>query len=362
MKCTQQKCFQITDGYRSPWLFCQDVAIVMSHQLFRIILLNINPALFVERIKVTSKLLQLPFKFGCGNFNLFKHFFGMNTTHVQRTLEAFEVNVETLLLDEDKIPLTHWNNTPNFGDLLSPWLFTKLTGKATNLVRVAPGRNKELLKKPTYISVGSILSRVQDASIVWGTGSFGTEQAEQISKKAKYHAVRGPLTRCLVKNQGGDCPAIYGDPALLSPLVYNPIVDNQYEIGVVLRWSESDWLKVKPDAGVKVIDLGSDDIEGVISQMKSCKRIVTSSLHGLIIADAYGIPNAWLSSGTPKGGEFKFYDYFLSVDKVRHAQTYNVTGDGLNLKPLLKNFDFDGRPISFKPEVLLRACPFLRPV
>lgn len=303
----------------------------------------------------------MSYKFEREDFNLLKNYFGRNTTHSQGTLEAFEVDSEKLLLDADKIPLTYWVQAPNFGDLLSPWLFTKLTGKATKLVRVGPGPDKELLKKPAYISIGSIISRAQDVSIVWGTGSFGTEQAGQISKKAKYHAVRGPLTRCLVKNRGIDCPAVYGDPALLSPLVYNPVVDKQYEIGVVLRWSESEWLGAKPGAGVKIIDLGSDDIESVISQMKSCKRIITSSLHGLIIADTYGIPNAWLSSGTPKGGEFKFYDYFLSVDKVRHAQTYNVIVDGLGLKQLLRHFHFDNRPISFKPEVLLGACPFLRP-
>tara|TARA_R110001583_G_scaffold204_2_gene2025 strand:- start:350 stop:1231 length:882 start_codon:yes stop_codon:yes gene_type:complete len=290
---------------------------------------------------------------------LFKNFFGKSTADSSRVLDGFRVNAEKLLLEGDKIPLTYWVQAPNFGDLLSPWLFNKLTGKDIKLVRVGTDPNKALLKKPTYISIGSILSRVQDLSIVWGSGSFGTEQARQISKKAKYHAVRGPLTRSLVMNQGGECPAIYGDPALLSPVVYNPSIKTEYEIGLVLRWSESEWLKAKPETGVRIIDLGTDDIEGVISQMKSCKRIITSSLHGLIIADAYGIPNAWLSSGTPKGGEFKFYDYFLSVNKVRHAQTYNVSGMGIRLDSLLKHFDFDGRPITFEPEVLLSACPFL---
>lgn len=295
-------------------------------------------------------------------FDLFKSFFSRNTAEPSSALESFQVDNDNLLLEGDKIPLTYWVQAPNFGDLLSPWLFSKLTGKETKLVRVGTEPNKELLKKPTYIAIGSVLSRVQSSSIVWGSGAFGTEQAQQISKKAKYHAVRGPLTRSLVMNQGGKCPAVYGDPALLSPLVYNPSVKIKYDIGLVLRWSETEWLKAKPEAGVKIIDLGTDDIEGVISQMKSCKKIITSSLHGLIIADAYGIPSAWLSSGTPKGGEFKFYDYFLSVNKVRHAQAYNVSEKGIKVDSLLEYFDFDERPIIFEPKALLSACPFLKTV
>jgi pyruvyltransferase len=83
-------------------------------------------------------------------------------------------------------------------------------------------------------------------------------------------------------------------------------------------------------------------------------------LHGLIIADAYGIPNAWLSSDTPKGGEFKFFDYFLSVDKVRYGHSYDVSEHGLEVSTLKKHFDFDSREIKFEPENLLKACPFLK--
>ncbi|MEW9797074.1 polysaccharide pyruvyl transferase family protein [Alteromonas sp. CYL-A6] len=291
---------------------------------------------------------------------MFKRLFSRQKNASENVLDKFVVDDENLLLEDGEVPLTYWVVNPNFGDLLSPWLFTKLTGKPTKLISIGTKSPKTKRKQPTYIAVGSILSRVQDSSVVWGTGSFGTEQAAQISSKATYHAVRGPLTRSLVKNQGGECPAVYGDPALLAPLVHKPDVKVTHEIGVVLRWSETAWLKVKPGPGIKVIDLGTDDIEKVIDEMRACKRIVTSSLHGLIIADAYGIPNAWLSSGTPKGGEFKFFDYFLSVDKVRYAKRYHVAKRGLTVEALLKGFTFDGRPIHFDAEKLLDACPFLK--
>ena len=275
-------------------------------------------------------------------------------------LDDYELDLDNLLVENGRVPLTYWVVSPNFGDLLSPWLFSKLTGKEVELIKVGTGPNKDRIKKSTYISVGSVLSRAQNKSIVWGSGSFGTEQLNQISKMADYRAVRGPLTRCLVLNSGAKCPPVYGDPALLSPLVYNPDVPKTHEVGVVLRWSEDAWLKEKPGKGVKLIDLGTDDIEGVIREMKSCKRIITSSLHGLVIADSYGIPNAWLASQTPKGGEFKFFDYFLSVEKVRKAQKYNISKKGLSLEALLDGFDFDGRTIKFSPHRLLNACPFMK--
>ena len=280
---------------------------------------------------------------------------------IQNPLDAFSVNDEKLLVNgKGEVPLTYWVNAPNFGDLLSPWIFGQLTDKKIELVRGAHDSNKDTLKHKAYISIGSIISRVQNNSIVWGTGSFGTEQSSQISKKAAYHAVRGPLTRCLVMNEGIECPKVYGDPALLVPFIYNPEVDVTHDIGVVIRWSEKAWREVPVQSGVKLIDLGRDDIEGVLRDIKSCKKIITSSLHGLIIADAYGLPNAWLSSRTPKGGEFKFYDYFISVDKVRHAHTYNVEKLGLKLETLNENFDFDSRVINFDYFALLNACPFLK--
>lgn len=264
----------------------------------------------------------------------------------------YELDHDNLLLQDGKVPLIHWPVTPNFGDVLSPWLFGKITGR-------------EVLQNggeiPSYIAIGSILNRVKDDTIVWGTGSFGPEPPRQINARAKYHAVRGPLTRARVLDRGGECPRIYGDPALLTPFFHRPEVEKTHEIGLVLRWSDSDWLDRSVGDGVKLIDLGTSDVERVLDDMLSCGRIITSSLHGLIIADAYGIPNAWLYSDSPKGREFKFYDYFLSVDKVRHSTELDLTKTDLAVDVLDAAFSYDDRDITFDPRALIGACPLLRP-
>ncbi|GAA2240645.1 hypothetical protein GCM10010401_11620 [Rarobacter faecitabidus] len=259
--------------------------------------------------------------------------------------------VANLITDSaGRVPVRWWDVADNFGDLLSPWLIEKLSGRET----VFADR-----KKPHYVVVGSIAGRARDNSVVWGTGSFGTEGEDEIAAGADYRAVRGPLTRSRIQHFGADVPAVYGDPALLSPLVFNPSVEPEYEVGVVLRWSERARQGADFGDGVLAINLETTDIEGTIEAFLKCKRIVTSSLHGLIIADAYGIPNAWIASKTPKGGEFKYYDYFATVGKFRTVQRFGMTRKPVTVKRVLRSLVFDGRPIKFDVKALLDANPFL---
>ncbi|UOA28321.1 polysaccharide pyruvyl transferase family protein [Pseudosulfitobacter sp. DSM 107133] len=275
----------------------------------------------------------------------------MTTVTGASPFDGYQVDHENLLMVDGKVPLIHWPQTPNFGDALSPWLFRQITGLETLQ------NNGEI---PSYIAIGSILNRVRDETVVWGTGSFGPEPPRQINRHATYHAVRGPLTRARVLDKGGACPRVYGDPALLTPLFHRPKVPKTHEIGLVLRWSDTDWLRRSVGDGVRLIDLGTDDVETVLDAMLGCQRIITSSLHGLVIADAYGIPNAWLYSDSPKGREFKFYDYFLSVNKVRHSTAVDITTLPLDVETLDATFDFDARAIDFDYAALVAACPLLR--
>lgn len=254
-----------------------------------------------------------------------------------------------LTTNDGKVAVHWWTHAPNFGDLLAPWLVQKISGRE---VGFAPKGT------PGYVVIGSILSHVSDECVAWGVGSFGTETPAQISTKASYLAVRGPLTRNKLDNLKIACPRVYGDPALLVPDYYRPDIEQTHEVGVVLRWSEHGRNDKFNVTGVKKIFLGSDDIEGTIDEMLSCKRIVSSSLHGLILADAYGIPNAWLDSPTPKGKEFKYWDYLISVDKVRPAQAYKLIQPGLTSQRMIEDLHFDDRPIRIDLNLLRNACPF----
>jgi pyruvyltransferase len=246
------------------------------------------------------------------------------------------------------VPVRWWRVADNFGDLLAPWLVSRMTGREVTLVPKGD---------PHYLTVGSVLNLSSPGSVVWGSGSFGTE-APTFAPDARYTAVRGPLSRARLVKLGLDVPDVFGDPALLVPAYFSPRVEKTHAYGIVVRWSEKKWQHAAVGPGVRLIDLGSDDVEGTIRAILSCRRIVTGSLHGLVMADAYGIPSAWTMVGS-EGAEFKFFDYFTTVDKFRVSQPLAATRP-VTAARLRAELDFDARPIVFDHRALLDACPFLR--
>jgi pyruvyltransferase len=84
--------------------------------------------------------------------------------------------------------------------------------------------------------------------------------------------------------------------------------------------------------------------------------IASSSLHGLILADAYGIPNVWMCLNKDTGGgEFKFKDYYEGV--LKEYVRYDV-GNQIEESSILRCCkDYEG--ITFDSQKLLKACPFL---
>jgi pyruvyltransferase len=267
--------------------------------------------------------------------------------HVRRIVDGYQV--ANLIEVDGRVPVRWWTRADNFGDLLSPWLIARMTGREV----VAADDTK-----PHYVAIGSVLGLTTASSTVWGAGSFGTEKAGRFATDAQYAAVRGPLSRARLRKRDIDCPRIYGDPALLVPAYFAPNVEKTHKYGVVARWSDQHWRDAELGPDVKLIDLGTTDVEEVIEAMLACRFIVTGSLHGLIMADAYGIPSAWALTGTAEGGSFKFFDYFSTVNKFRNPQSFDLSRP-VTAARLRDSFDFDSRPIMFDYRKLLDACPFL---
>lgn len=90
----------------------------------------------------------------------------------------------------------------------------------------------------------------------------------------------------------------------------------------------------------------------VIKQILSCEYVVSTSLHGLILADAYGVPNQWIT--LQNRSDFKYKDYYSSVGKK--AISIRIT-DETRIEELLEKMKMY-EPIVFDPKPLLRACPF----
>lgn len=211
----------------------------------------------------------------------------------------------------DSLKLFWFKNTQNFGDSLNPILLNILTGKKVEWV-------KSYSPKEHYITIGSILETATKDTIVWGSG-FISEHKHCFEKPKKVCAVRGPKSREILINDDIECPKVYGDPALLLPKIYSPSINKKYKLGIIAHFIDKDneWLKnLKQDHEITIIDIQNPDIFTFIDEVLSCEKIASSSLHGIIVADAYNIPSLWVEfSDKVIGNGFKFLDYFLSVKR-----------------------------------------------
>lgn len=209
----------------------------------------------------------------------------------------------------DRIPLA-WCEGRNWGDALSPILVKLLSGKK---VFHAGG-----LHYNRYLVIGSILGDANERAEIWGSGFIREGQTVARPPKA-VHAVRGPLSRQMLMAQGIHCPEVFGDPALLLPMFFDPEVPKRHAIGVIPHYIDKNRdciLACQSDPSVLVIDIESG-IEDFVRAVKSCDVVLSSSLHGLICADAYGVPRSWIKlSDAVYGGDFKFRDYGLSVGQT----------------------------------------------
>src|SRR5699024_12305737 len=104
--------------------------------------------------------------------------------------------------------------------------------------------------------------------------------------------------------------------------------------------------------------LETDSIEDTLDAITSCEVIVSTSLHGLILADAYGIPNAWLIADTGYGKEHKFWDYLLSVRKERDPVEVDITQTGMTADSFMNRFSFADREMKIDLDALKDSNPF----
>lgn len=217
------------------------------------------------------------------------------------------------------IPLFWWSEIKflfkqkeNYGDLLSKYLVEKISGKS--VVWVQPKKQSWFkIKKQHLVAIGSILPHVTKNSIVWGSGII---DKDRFIENADFRAVRGPKTRETLLEFGYDCPEVYGDPALLLPLYYNPEVKKRYLFGVIPHYNDFKLAfdLYKDNQDVLVIDLMTMDIEEVTRQILSCNLTISSSLHGIIVSHAYKIPSIWVEfSNKIFGDGIKYEDYLESV-------------------------------------------------
>ena len=218
----------------------------------------------------------------------------------------------------------------NWGDDLNYYFIQALTERP--VVFYHNFKLAQWLHLKNYLCIGTLLDAVNYANpqtIVWGSGVSGQERTFVYPNNIL--AVRGPKTKEFCDRYGISCPEVYGDPALLLPLVYKASppalphregASKKYRLGIIPHVVDQQHpvireIKEKYADEILVIDLAHyEEWTDVIDQICSCDCILSSSLHGLIVSDAYQIPNCWIElTGRISGGHFKYYDYASSVER-----------------------------------------------
>ncbi|MDD5068070.1 MAG: polysaccharide pyruvyl transferase family protein [Candidatus Pacebacteria bacterium] len=206
----------------------------------------------------------------------------------------------------------YWWPAKNFGDMLTPVILKHFFPNEQIKISERGERGK-------LLAVGSIVHLALSGDVVWGSGS-NRPWRKYNGRGVRYLAVRGPWTRNQIKN--AVVPKIYGDPAILLPLIFNPQVEKKYKIGLVPHYVDKPLVKASP--GEKIIDIQGEWTE-VIYEILSCEKIISSSLHGIIAAEAYGIPTQWAVWGKKiVGGDFKYQDYFLGSGRERQKTMSDI--------------------------------------
>lgn len=287
------------------------------------------------------------------------------------------------------IPLTcYWWSHPciesvfNFGDLLNPLLMNAYglidyTRPDTGGVRVRAATN--------YVIVGSILDDFWDNHALTILGAGLLKGGNKNLHNSRVLALRGKLTQEKLGRSKENITL--GDPGLLtSRIIPIPRDDSDDKpIGIIPHWKHaaSPRLdKYRYDKRYKIINPHAEP-QIVAHEICACSVIAADSLHGLILADSYGVPNIRVSflDGVVDTSDFKYLDYFSAIGRAGEAakaikpedisdlsfKTFdtsyqqNIAAVQESLHQVLKSFAKEvrnaGRDRNFKPsENFEKAC------
>lgn len=226
-----------------------------------------------------------------------------------------------------------WNTKPNVGDSSSKYIVEWMLdhkvifAEANSIFKEIKIFIRELVKyrrlykfriplnprdKVLY-AVGTIIDNVGSKAIIWGSGLSRTYS--RIKGHPQIYAVRGYLTK-------NNLPAFYcgkriavGDPAVLLPLIFKKEKSTpRHLVGLIPHFEEYEYYKEHYGDRFKIIDIRTTDVSSFIDGILDCKYILSTAMHGIIISHSYGIPALWIRRLEVNVGDFKFHDYFSSVD------------------------------------------------
>lgn len=269
--------------------------------------------------------------------------------------------------------LLHWFRHPNFenfGDALSPQLVQHLAGESVS-IRWVPR-----VYRGTYmLAVGSLLDRtIPDSARIWGSGIINIHPDGSLS--GQYHAVRG---RASGKATLGGCQVL-GDPGLLTPMLLNPREissfrkpSRKFRVGFIPHYVDQHDLyrKFRNDYSTDspyvpyLINIATSSIDVFAKSILAVDFIISSSLHGLVVAHSLGVPAIWVRfSDRVNGDGIKFQEYLESVGIIPYKPK-KFNAPIVEFSAVIALIEMTNpsqvRINDFDPEPLISSFPYLSP-
>jgi hypothetical protein len=175
---------------------------------------------------------------------------------------------------------------PNFGDELNPWLWPQLM----------PEVFAEQSEDELFVGIGSLLGvsvPVATKIIILGTGAGYKPLPSPIPTWWYVYCVRGPLT---ARAMGLPPELGIGDGAILIRSLDLPQPSVQHRVSFMPHWETAiigEWREICRATDVHYID-PRESVETVIREIRSSSRLITSAMHGAIVADAFRVP--WIAA------------------------------------------------------------------
>jgi hypothetical protein len=242
-----------------------------------------------------------------------------------------------------------WALGRNFGDALSPILYQVITGREAEHSGISP----------KILAMGSILHAAGAGDIVYGTGCLQASLLPARVDGIQFRALRGPLTADALTRAGAHLSPslLYGSPANLLPRYVPASQERTAEIGFLPHYIDYGQVKGLPQ-GVRLLWTAAEPLE-LVRQITACALVVSSSLHGLIVAEAYGIPAVWVElSDNVIGGGFKFRDYYAGTGRTIEPLDWRSRYDwDAARKTAERSAPYMGM-LGCQCDALLAACPF----
>ena len=260
----------------------------------------------------------------------------------------------------------------NWGDVLGPEEVLKLSG-----INVVPASSVSS-NSVTFYGIGSILGPVlgdKNSWYVWGSGLImkpSKSLSSTLKSGQKLFSVRGPESQIAVLAMRGVLPFVAKDPGLLTSKLFPLKKSPKYPMCIIPHYVDS--LAVKSAIAsrrnsIKIVPITiplnfKDHVIDVPKNVIECEKVVSSSLHGLIVSHSYGIPAAVITLSTKiAGGNYKYRDYyeslglFMNRDVIRHEiRNKDLLNNLTYLSDLVGSTPQPKQPISMKS--ILDTYPF----